>query len=487
MNALETDLLEAIPAGARRILVIGEDLLRHRAVWEMRNPMAEISAASGPWTKPILAGKAPRVEAAILSLDELGDEAAFAIGRALDCLAPAGTLTLFAADHGKVAPSLTTVLADRGLVIERRNAGASANSHEILRFCFTDGQRRELLLFGYPMVQAGAGPIRESVVRVRMQEPFAQLNSVPGVRCHVSAQLVQRDATPLGAPNCDNILIIQRTFIRDPEPFLERARAQNFITILEIDDDPSYRATTEDAAIVIEENLRRHHAIQTSTPQIADRLRKFNPEVGLIGNHLDRIPPYNPRKPAEQLRIGFAAINREAGWASIIAAYRDVVAAYGDRIVTDIVGDRKFFDALSPLRRTFQEQIPYVDYLGLLEKCDIVLLPLADTPFDRGKTDLKFIECAGVGTAVLASHIVYGDTVRSGKTGYLYRNVDEFKRHLRALIEEPSTRERVARHAHRYVCEHRTLANHVQQRIDWYRSLVDRRDELERLRRARVS
>src|SRR5262249_45019552 len=114
------------------------------------------------------------------------------------------------------------------------------------------------------------------------------------------------------------------------------------------------------------------------------------------------------------------------------------------------------------------------------------LLPLADTPFDRCKSDLKFIECAAAGSVVLASRIVYGDTVRPGKTGFVYRNLDEFRRHLRTLIDDPAVRQQVAANAHRYVRERRVLAHHVRRRYDWYLALGARRPELEQAVRQRL-
>ncbi len=74
-----------------------------------------------------------------------------------------------------------------------------------------------------------------------------------------------------------------------------------------------------------------------------------------------------------------------------------------------------------------------------------------------------------------------------GDTGFLYHQADEFRRHLRRLIDDAPTREKMAAKAHRHVSQKRALAHHVQRRYERYLSLVERRAELERLARERLS
>jgi hypothetical protein len=100
--------------------------------------------------------------------------------------------------------------------------------------------------------------------------------------------------------------------------------------------------------------------------------------------------------------------------------------------------------------------------------------------FDRSKTDLKFVECAQAGAAVLASPVVYSRSVVDGETGFIYRDSAEFQARLRRLIEEPWTRERVTRGAYAYLKCERVAASKLQKRYEWYLSLFRKRDELNR-------
>lgn len=477
MNDLESGLLEAVPADAGRILVVGPDLLRHRRLWEMRNPQAVIEFEAAHDT----AGA--KIDAALLSLDALGEDAAPLVARVADGLAPGGTLALFAAASDKAAQIavLTERLQQRGLVVDRTIGGKSADEPGMLRFQLPPAAVAPRLRITAIPFSFNPDPVRQSVVRVRLREPLEQLSSFPRVACVVrGGPGIPRASDPDAA----NILITQRYLYEDPDDVFSAIGSQNYISIGEFDDDPGRGEKIGPG--LIKANLIRHHAVQTSSPELADYLRTFNPEIGLFPNQLPRVRPFAPRQPGGTVRILFAAINREAGWRGIINAYRATVATYGERVETVVVGDRKFFDELQPLNSRFRPTIPYADYLEELGKSDIALLPLSKEEYDRRKTDLKFVECAEAGTVTLASNTLYGATVRSGKTGFLYRNTDEFKRYLRILIDDPAKRAGIAEQAYGYVSQQRILATQVRRQYEWYLSLVERRAELERAIKDRV-
>lgn len=467
MTPLEQTLLEAVPAPALRILVVGDALLRHRALWEQRNPLAAIATAAG-------AG----CEAALLDIDALGEEPAATIDAAAAILAPMGTLALVATAPDKVGAlqSLEPLLAPSGLLFDRRVA---AETHGILRFVRAEQAPSQLRIAALPL-RPMPNQLDEAAARARIRKPFEQLTSLPGIRCRVAPGV---DIPEVTDPDAANLLIVQRPYIFNHLEFVSRALADNWITIVEMDDFPGLGSD-------LDIELRRiflgaFHALQVSTPELAGRLRPFNPEVAVFGNHLPRIRPL-PAKRGQPVRLLFAAINREAGWSEIARACRETLAEYGDRVEMVVVADRAFYDQLRPPNGIFRPLLSYDDYVAELEKADIALLPLGDTVFDRCKTDLKFIECAEAGAVVLASPIVYAGSVKPGETGLLYRNAYEFRQHLRTLIDDPATRARLARNAHRYVSEHRALANQIQRQAEWYRSLVARKEELDRLVRERV-
>lgn len=482
MSDLEKHFLEAVPADAGRILVVGKGLIAHRALWEVRHPLATIDSPNGPWTRPIPAEKGPKADAAILSLDDLGDDATAAVGRIVNCLAPGATLALFTAagDLDAALAPFGPLLRERGLKFDRHIGSNSPRPHRLVRFHFTEFDAPRMRIVGDPMALFDE-PLSQSLVRVRLREPCQFLNTLPGVRSEVVAP---NEWPSVPDPETTKIVLIQRKYFHPPDRLVQRARAQNYLTVHEVDD-----MFVEGEGVdfeVYRSNLIRYHALQTTTPAMADHLRAFHSEVAIFPNQLARIRPLKPREPSASVRIILAASRRRESWRLFINAYREVVAGFGDRVTTVVIGDREFYEALGGGKRVFLPAIPYPAYVAELEKSDIALLPLADNSFDRGKSDLKFIECAEAGAVVLASQTVYGETVKPGKTGFVYRNVDEFRRHLSTLIAEPSTRAKVQRHAHRFVSERRALATHVRRQYEWYLSLVARREELERALHQRI-
>jgi glycosyltransferase involved in cell wall biosynthesis len=113
-------------------------------------------------------------------------------------------------------------------------------------------------------------------------------------------------------------------------------------------------------------------------------------------------------------------------------------------------------------------------------------MPLADNGFNRAKSDLKFIEAAAHRVVSLASTVVYGDSIVDGQTGYLFRDPQEFRSRLMRLLVMPELARAVGDRARSYVAQQRMLAYQVKPRLDWYRSLWARRDQLNAALKARM-
>jgi glycosyltransferase involved in cell wall biosynthesis len=125
--------------------------------------------------------------------------------------------------------------------------------------------------------------------------------------------------------------------------------------------------------------------------------------------------------------------------------------------------------------------------MDLLGTSEISLMPLDDTPFNRAKSDLKFIEAGACRVAALASSVVYGDSIVHGETGLIFNDPDEFHRHFLRLAAIPDLALQLGGNARRMVSGHRMLADQVAPRIAWYRDLWERRTALTEAIRARIA
>jgi glycosyltransferase involved in cell wall biosynthesis len=201
-----------------------------------------------------------------------------------------------------------------------------------------------------------------------------------------------------------------------------------------------------------------------------------NPEVAAFSNCVFDLPPFAPRPGVR--RVFYGALNREAFSSQIAAALEPFLASDPD-VHFEVVHDRAFFDALPTTRKTFRPRRPYADYLAVMASCDVVLSPLEGLGGEAYKSDIKFLEASRAGAVMIASPAVYETTIKDGVTGFIAREPGDWAKRLSRLIAEPDLRNTIARAAWDYVKAERMMCKQVAARRDWYRSLIDRRAELD--------
>ncbi|MQP65078.1 methyltransferase domain-containing protein [Niveispirillum sp. SYP-B3756] len=323
---------------------------------------------------------------------------------------------------------------------------------------------------------------------VRINLPLQFQATIPGTQVSVQSASSKGIVFP-PCPEGGQVLVWQRPILTRSQStqILRQMIKKKTVLVVEFDDHPE---PFSEIAAHDYLTFRAAHAIQTSTEPLAALLRQWNPEVAVFPNCVSDLPPprLQRRSAADETVIFFGALNRENDWASIMPALNAVLADMADlRVRVDVVHDRAFFDALITPHKRFTATCPYAQYLEQLRNADIALLPLVDTAFNRVKSDLKFIEAGAQGTAVLASPVVYGNTVQPGVTGLIYTSTAAFAENLRALITSPDLRRRLADAAYRYVANERLLSQHYRRRQEWYKHLLTNRVPLTAALRRRVT
>ncbi|MEG4800595.1 methyltransferase domain-containing protein [Microcoleus sp. ARI1-B5] len=339
--------------------------------------------------------------------------------------------------------------------------------HYIVRSTKSTVPPRRLLIQTIIMAPTGCD-------RVRVLEPDKFSATIPGVRT-VSGVKAAELITPFAGE--EKVFVWQRTIMQYPAyiPKLKELLKQDYLIVAEIDDNPVRRREYADNNYL---SYRGCHCVQTSTEPLAKILRHYNPNVAVFPNQLAYLPP--PRiYPAEPtVTIFFGALNREQDWQPIMAALNRVLVAHKHRIRVKVIHDRRFFEALEIQQKEFEPFCSYERYQEIMYSCDIALLPLVSNPVNEMKSDLKFIECAARGVAVLASPTVYEHSIVEGETGLIYKHEKEFEIKLNSLISDTSMRQEIAANAYEWVRSNRLLCGHYRQRRDWY---LQMRDELPRL------
>lgn len=314
------------------------------------------------------------------------------------------------------------------------------------------------------------------MVDVRILQPMRSLTSQPSITARAAHGTMELLPATSKLPR---LLIWQRPSLLWPDSLeqLRRLLRNGYVVVVEYDDTPDrWPSIAENRHLV----FRGVHAVQVSTEPLAGAIRLHNPELAVFANALEALPPPTafPAEGGGPLRLFFGALNREADWAPWIDALNRVFAAAPERWQVEVVHDRAFFDALQLPHRRFTPTCDYATYRQVLGSCHIAFLPLADTPFNRCKSDLKALEAGGHGLAILASPVVYGDSLLDGETGRLFSAEAQLEAILQGWLADPAGAQAMGLRARRWVAGSRLQQHQTPKREAWYRSLWERREEL---------
>jgi len=322
------------------------------------------------------------------------------------------------------------------------------------------------------------------VTDARVDYPMAALATRPSVQAAWGAGTVTvpRGETP-------GVFVLHRQFLNGDAltRSAESMSAKGWTLVSDIDDDPhhwpEYGASDFRA-------FRAVHAVTVSTEALAEMVRQWNPNVAVFPNAIARLPEIPPTTPkgGERVRVFFGALNREGDWADVAREICDLALARADRIEWVVVHDRAFFDNLPEgVTKTFHPTLPHAKFMQALAGCDLALLPLSDTPFNRLKSDLKLIECAAAGVVPICSRVVYGDDPAHETLAVFAETPQEWRQALLGLIASPDEIRRRRDLGRAHVAAHRMHAGEAARREAFYRDLVAHRTQLEADRQARLA
>src|SRR5579871_3102528 len=291
------------------------------------------------------------------------------------------------------------------------------------------------------------------VSHVRVVYPLRALRTEPGV----IARFVKTGEIPAQGGDTPRIYMMHRPSLVGEQgaAIIRRLVSDGWLIVTEFDDHPDHFGMLD---VDNQYAFRGVHAIQTSTPVLADVLRPLNPEVGMFPNMIRSLPEVRNFVDPSTMTLFFGALNREQDWAPLVPVLNDVAEKVGNRLRFQVVHDQAFFDALRTPHKQFTPTCDYDSYMALLGQCEISFMPLADTPFNRAKSDLKFIETGACRVAALASHIVYAKSIEDGRTGLLFRDANELRDRLLRLIVMPDLARGLGGAARSHVAAERMLA-----------------------------
>jgi hypothetical protein len=276
------------------------------------------------------------------------------------------------------------------------------------------------------------------------------------------------------------VLVLQRPALEGASAWasaMAESLRRGWVVVLESDDHPELIAQVKNEAVTPEtwDRFGYVHAVQTSTPQLAELFGRHNPEVKVFANCAFELGPY-PRGPAPR-RVFYGAVTRGPFAVEVAASLGGVAGAFPE-VEWLVMGDRAVFDALPTANKRFEPYAPYDEYLRLMGSCAVSLSPIEGRPHQDTKSDVKWVEAAARGVVTVASPTIYARTIRPGETGLLAPATGDWAAQLRALLGDEALRLAIARRAWTEVARRRMFAQQVVDRRSWYQDLWRRRDAL---------
>lgn len=316
--------------------------------------------------------------------------------------------------------------------------------------------------------------------RYRMHEPSRHLGRLPGVTV-IDCHFYHRHLPAL----IEAADVIVLPFLHDWDFFsvIEQRRAAGRVTVFEANDyfydvqpwNPVARQWLDRA---VQEEYRHYlaaaDAVQTSTEELARRWRPLARRVAVFANQLTEVPPLMP-PPERPLTVGWGGSpGHFADWYHVAPVLQKWLDAHPDVHLAVMTHEfAKPFFRMPAGRYHFTPFGSLAAYLAFLPRLDIGLAPLLPTDYNRGRSDVKFLEYAAHGVAgIYADLEPYRGSVVPGETGLLYRSEQELLQCLDQLAVDAALRNRVRANAQAYVSKERRLSDHVSARLDFYRSLL---------------
>ncbi len=237
--------------------------------------------------------------------------------------------------------------------------------------------------------------------------------------------------------------------------------------------------------------LRQADAVLVTTLVLRQRLLAFNQNIHVLSNQLDErllVPRYPsdryPKLDQKRLVIGYmGTFTHDEDLRMVLPALKSIHQRYPDQIEFQLVGvlnkeqTKKDLQELSihyvsPKPEEQEYPLFMLWFTGHVH-WDIAISPLANTPFNNCKSDIKFLDYASIGTAgIFSQSPAYISTVQHRKNSWLAENTPgAWEEALDSLINDPTLRSNIAREAYRYLCTQRTLSQHGTDWVELIKSL----------------
>jgi len=280
-----------------------------------------------------------------------------------------------------------------------------------------------------------------------------------------------------------DILVLQFFSDWDLIPLLRMRKKLGKITIFEANDfffdlqpwNPIARSWRDpEIQELYRQLLGLSDGVQTSTVYLAEKWRSMGArKVEVFPNQLVHLRPLSEivERP---FTVGWAGSPGHFADLYHVAPYlQNWLNAHPDTHLAIMTNElaREFFH-LDPSRFHFKPFGSIESYLDFLGAIDVGIAPLLPTQYNKGRSDIKFLEYASCGVAGIYQNLEpYRTMVKEGDTGLLFNTPEELINQLDRLYQDTKLRLYIRDQAYDFARKQRKIEDHIGRRVEWYKSL----------------
>lgn len=200
-----------------------------------------------------------------------------------------------------------------------------------------------------------------------------------------------------------------------------------------------------------EMQFRNANGVIVSTPYLKEQYEKYNPCIHVIPNSID-FEAWNFKKKANngKVRIGFSGGGAHVYDLKVMAKVIPIILDMHKNAEFMFLGFMPEYISTGRRVRHIHKWYGIDQYPAELNKLgfDIGIAPLRDNQFNRGKSNLRWLEYSALGIPTVASPVrPFTDSIISHKTGLFAQEVDEWVDCLDLLINDEDLRKSIGDNA----------------------------------------
>ena len=218
------------------------------------------------------------------------------------------------------------------------------------------------------------------------------------------------------------------------------------------------------------EIARLADVITVSTPELIPIYKRFCDNVVVLPNCIDIADYPKPKKKGKRLTIGWAGAQELGNFSLVASTLKQMVEDFS-HVDIAIGGDRAAYELLKvdEARKTYLPPVPIEEFPKMIGNFDIALIPLKESAFNAGKSELKGLQYGAMSVPFLASDVppYRRYSKMAGTNEFLIEKEKHWLPRLRNLVVDRALRNQMGRKA-RAVSESRQIYDHIGEWVKAY-------------------